>query len=161
VETAKPYPGLAPFGPEEKQRRMARHVAMADYLEFLGMRLVDLEPGYARLELPFRREMTHSGGVVQGGLITTLADSSIAHATVAALDSATQRTATIELKINFIRPANGKLFTSVARLIHLGRRTAVGEAEVTDERGRLIAKCLSTVALLPRDGEGPPAPAGR
>jgi acyl-CoA thioesterase len=157
VEPAKPYPGFSPFSAEEKQRRLARHVGMADYLDFLGMRLLDLEPGYARLELPFRREMTHSGGVVQGGLITTLADSSIAHATVAALDPATQRTATIELKINFIRPATGTLFTSVAHLIHLGRRTAVGEAEVTDERGRLIAKCLATIALLPREPQAPEA----
>lgn len=154
MEPAKPYPGLAPFSAEEKQRRLARHIAMADYLSFLGMRLVDLQPGYARMELPFRREMTHSGGIVQGGLITTLADSSIAHATVAALDMATQRTATIELKINFIRPATGGLFTSVGRLIHLGRRTAVGEAEVTDEQGRLIAKCLASVMVLSRQAPG-------
>jgi len=153
VEAAKPYAGFAPFSAEEKRRRIAEHESASDYFRLLGLRLLDLEPGFARMGLPFRQEMTHSGGVVQGGLITTLADSCIAHATVAALDGATQRTATIELKINFIRPATGRMFTASARLIHLGRRMAVGEAEVTDERGRLIAKCLSSVMVLPRSGE--------
>ena len=156
MESAKPYAGFSPFGAEEKQRRIAHHEAASDYFQLLGLRLLDLEPGYARMELPFRQEMTHSGAEVQGGLITTLADSAIAHATVAALDPATQRTATLELKINFIRPATGGPFTACARLIHLGRRTAIGEAEVTDERGRLIAKCLASVMVLPRGAEDAP-----
>jgi acyl-CoA thioesterase len=150
VEPAKPYGDLPPFSPQEKQRRMTHQRDVAGYFALLGLRLVDLEPGYACLELPFRQDMTHSGGVVQGGLITTLADSSIAHAALAALDSDTHRTTTIELKINFIRPATGGVFTSHARLIHLGRRTAVGEAEITDERGRLIAKCMASLMVLPR-----------
>jgi len=157
VESAKPYGGLRPFSAEEKRLRIAHHEKASDYFGLLGLRLLDLEPGYACIELPFRQDMTHSGGVVQGGLITTLADSAIAHATVAALDPVYQRTATIELKINFIRPATGGPFTAQARLIHLGRQTAIGEAEVTDPRGRLIAKCLSTVMVLAREGapEGP------
>lgn len=155
MEHGKPYPGMVPFSPEEKQRRMARHAEMADYFQLLGLRLVDLQPGYCRLELPFRMDMTHSGGVMQGGLLTTLADSSIAHAAVAALDSDTHRTSTIELKINFIRPATGGTFTSHARLIHLGRRTAVGEAEVFDDGGRLIAKCLSSLLVIPAEDKPP------
>jgi acyl-CoA thioesterase len=158
VEPAKPYAGFAPFSAEEKQRRLARHREVSDYFALLGLRLVDLEPGYARLELPFRRELTHSGGVVQGGLITTLADSSIAHAAIAALDSATHRTTTIELKINFIRPALGGTFTSHARLIHLGQRTAVGEAEIVDDAGKLIAKCMASLLVLRSGGQGPAGP---
>jgi acyl-CoA thioesterase len=149
MEPATPYPGFAPFTPEEKQRRIAAHAGLSNYFALLGLRLLDLEPGYARMELPFRRDMTHSGGVVQGGLITTLADSSIAHAALAALSDAGSGTTTIELKINFIRPATGPRFFSAARLIHLGRRTAVGEAEITDEAGKLIAKCMASLMVLP------------
>lgn len=160
METAKPYPGLAPFSPDEKQRRLSRHIETSDYFGLLGLRLVDLEPGYARLELPFRKEITHSGNVVQGGIITTLADSSIAHATVAALDGEQTVSTTIELKINFIRPALGGTFISEARLLHLGRRTAVGEAEIRNQDGKLVAKCLSSLMIvdrnsLPRAPESP------
>jgi len=133
---------------------MQRHIGLSNYFTLLNMKLVDLEPGYALLELPFRKEITHSGGVVQGGIITTLADSSIAHAAVAALEDEAFSTTTIELKINFIRSATGGVFQSEARLIHLGRRTAVGEAEITNDQGKLVAKCLSS--LLIQSGSPPP-----
>jgi uncharacterized protein (TIGR00369 family) len=142
-----PFKGLAPFDPAEKSHRIAQQ-SRQSYFDFLGLRLVDLEPGYARLELPFRPEFTHSARVVQGGLITTLADAAIAHALVAAVHGE-KLTTTVELKINFIRPATGGTFTAEARLLHLGSRTAVGEAEILDEQGRLIAKCLSSLMLLP------------
>ena len=114
---------------------------------------MDLEPGYACLELPFREEITHAGGIVQGGIITTLADSCIAHATQAALNGNDSAFTTIELKVNFIRPAQGKLFIAEANLIHLGRRTAVGEAEIRNDDGKLVAKCLSSLMIMERGKE--------
>ena len=155
MNQGKNYPGTQLFSPEEKGRRIKRHILASEYLSLLGLELTDLEPGYCRLELPFRREITHSGGVVQGGILTTLADSSIAHAAIAALDSDAYTSTTLELKINFIRPARAGTFIAEARMIHIGRRTAVGEAEITDERGKLVAKCLSTLLILPREGAVP------
>ncbi|MEE8434196.1 MAG: PaaI family thioesterase, partial [bacterium] len=111
---------------------------------------VDLEPGYARLELPFRKEFTHSGGIVQGDIITTLADSCIAHATYAALHGNNSNFTTIELKVNFIRPAQGNLFIAEAHLLHLGRRIAVGEAEIRNDDGKLVAKCSSSLMIMER-----------
>ena len=64
MHRSRPYPGLAPFTPEEKSRGIAHHTRIADYF---GLLLVDLEPGYARMQLPFRPELTQSGGTVQGG----------------------------------------------------------------------------------------------
>ncbi len=152
----KPYPGRAAFSDAEKLRRIQRHRDVSDYFSLLGLRLLDLAPGWSLMELPFRREITHSGGVVQGGVITTLADSSLAHATMAALDFDTHGTTTIELKINFIRPALGGVFTSEARLIHLGRRTAVGEAEITNDSGKLVAKCLASLMIFEGGDRAPP-----
>ena len=140
-------PGLAPITVSARAMERLRARKTVNHSWYLDLKLLDLEPGYARLELPFHREITHSGGVVQGGIITTLADSSIAHAAIAALEPAAFLTTTIELKINFIRPAVGGVFRCEARLIHLGRRTAVGEAEITNERGKLVAKCLSSLLI--------------
>lgn len=151
MNQGKHYPGTRPFSPEEKRSRITRHKLASEYLSLLGLELSDLEPGYCRLKMPFRKEFTHSGGVVQGGILTTLADSCIAHAAIAALDSDAVITTTLELKINFIRPATTGTFIAEARMIHIGRRTAVGEAEITDERGKLIAKCISTLLILPRE----------
>ena len=57
----------------------------------------------------------------------------------------------MEFKINFIRAAFGETITAETRLILLGRRTAMGEAEITDERSKLVAKCLASLMMLPAD----------
>lgn len=146
-----PLPGHAPFDEAEMRRRIAAQAAGCDYFGLLGLRLVDLQPGYARMELPHRRAFTHSGGVMQGGLLATLADACLAHATIAALDSATKRTTSIELKVNFIRPGLHGPFTAEARLAHLGSRTAVGDVDITDARGKLLARCLASLMILPSE----------
>lgn len=67
MHRSRSYPGHAPFTPEEKSRRIAHHTHISDYFGLLGLRLVDLKSGCARMQLPFRPEKTHSGGTVQGG----------------------------------------------------------------------------------------------
>jgi len=55
--------------------------------------------------------------------------------------------ATIELKINFLRPVDGEDLVARARILHRGRRTAVGEATVFDGSGRAVARALATYAI--------------
>ena len=141
------WPGRSPFTPEEKARMIGFFRSKAYYYDLLGLRLLDVEPGWCQLELPFKRDLSFGEGVVQGGILTTLADSCIAHATLAAVAGQNRHTATIELKINFLRPGVSSLFTAEAWLIHLGSRTAVGEAEVKNAEGKLVAKCLSSIML--------------
>jgi len=143
------WQGRPPFSPEEKSLAMEQQRGKATYFDLLGLQLVDLEPGYCKLELAYKRDLTFDPGIVQGGIITTLADSCIAHATIAALTGQNKTTASIELKINFIRPAlGGTRYTAEAWLIHLGGRTAVGEAEILNDQGKLVAKCLSSLMIL-------------
>jgi len=55
---------------------------------------------------------------------------------------------TLELKINFLRPFwTGKLFAA-GTVVNRGRTIGLAECEVTDERGRLIAKATSTCMTL-------------
>lgn len=146
----------APFTPRQKAEAMERHKQESTYFGLLGLQLLDLEPGYCRLQLPFKMDITHGAGTVQGGILTTLADSCIAHASIAALHGQGKVTTTIELKINFIRPAfRGVSYTAEAWLIHLGSRTAVGEAEIVNDQGKLIAKCLSSMMVLDLERAGP------
>ena len=136
---------LPPFSEDIKQRIMERVGGHVPVLNLLGVRLLDIEPGYAKLFMPFRSELTRGDGVVQGGIVTTLADTSIAHAALAALYP-NGATSTIELKMNFMRPGVNDL-TCESWLIHKGKRTLVGESVVTDADGRLVAKCLSSVMV--------------
>lgn len=137
---------LPPFSP--KKQEWFRNYRPSPIFELLDIRLLKLEPGFSLLELPVRKELTHNGGIVQGGIITTLADSAIAFAVRSALPDDTRQTS-IDLKMNFIHPVSSGTVTCEAWLVHLGRRTAVGESIVLNEQGKAVAKCLSSVLVMP------------
>jgi len=54
----------------------------------------------------------------------------------------------VELKVNFVTPAKPGLLKAKGRIIHKGKRIAVGESEVKDQHRKLIAKGLVTYMIL-------------
>ena len=59
-----------------------------------------------------------------------------------------EATTTIELKINFLAPAERGELTATAKIISPGRRVVVGEMEVKDQEGKLIAQGLGTYLII-------------
>jgi uncharacterized protein (TIGR00369 family) len=55
---------------------------------------------------------------------------------------------TAELKVNFLAPITAGTVIARGRLLREGRRLIVGEAEVVDQTGRMIAKGLGTWAAV-------------
>jgi len=62
---------------------------------------------------------------------------------------------TVELKINFFRPVWEARLQAEGKVVRRGRSLGYVECEVTDERGRLVAKAASTcLALKGEDAKG-------
>ncbi len=135
-----------PFSPDKVQ--WLENYRPSPIFQLLGIQLVKVEPGLAVLEMPVEEAHTHNGGIVQGGVLSCLGDSAIAFAVRSAIPNDTGQTS-IDLKINFIRPVSSGVLRSEGWLTHLGGRTAVGEAIVLDGEGKTVAKCLSSVLLMP------------
>ena len=62
---------------------------------------------------------------------------------------------TVEMKVNFIAPAKLGLLTATGKIIHKGKRIAVGDAEVRDSKKRLVAKGLVTYIILGKRPDSP------
>ena len=63
-----------------------------------------------------------------------------------------EATTTIEMKINFLAPAESGVLTATTKIVSPGRRVMVGEMEVRDEDGKLIAQGLgSYMVIRPRN----------
>ena len=117
------------------------------YCQLLGIKVINLKKGVARLSLYFNKNILNKEGVVHGGIITSLADSAAAVALLSIIGSG-GRISGIELKINFLHPVkNGDLFAD-AQIIHKGSRTAVGDVEIKTKEEKLVAKCLLTFIIL-------------
>ena len=85
-----------------------------------NVRIEKMEPGFARLVLPFKTDYTHGLKVVQGGIVTSVADAAIAHAIMPMLEEGEACT-TVELKINFLAPVTSEDMVGEAGILAAGQ----------------------------------------
>lgn len=88
-------------------------------------------------------------GSVHGGAISTVLDSAMGCTLHSLLPQGTAYT-TLELKINFLRPItvkNGRLICA-GKVIHLGSKTALVEAQIVDTDGKVYAHGVSTCIIM-------------
>jgi uncharacterized protein (TIGR00369 family) len=57
------------------------------------------------------------------------------------------RITTIEFKINFFTSIRQGKLTAQAKIIYKGSKTAVGDGEVSNEAGKLVAKVIATYMI--------------
>lgn len=122
------------------------------WMKTLGARISEAEPGRVVLELIAGPQHRHGGGVVQGGVITQIADAAMGMS-LATLQEDGMWNTTIELKINFIRPAIEGRLRAIGRVIQMGEALMFSEADVVDDKDRLIARASSTCTPVP-EGQG-------
>ncbi|MDO8531739.1 MAG: PaaI family thioesterase [Dehalococcoidia bacterium] len=135
---------LPPARVEQLRARLA-HAPFARTLG--GFQLLDAQRGRARIRLHVDTRHQQGGGIVQGGIIATLVDSTMAFA-VMSLTTDDHPFVTIEMKVNFMAPVSEDDLVAEGWVIHEGGRTLVCECEVRDGRGKLIAKALSTLIRM-------------
>jgi len=122
------------------------------WMATLGARIAEAEPGRVVLELIAGPEHRHGGGVVQGGVITQIADAAMGMS-LATLQPDGIWNTTIELKINFVRPAIEGRLRAVGRVVEMRQTLLFSEADVLDDHDRLIARASSTCMPVP-EGQG-------
>ncbi len=122
------------------------------FYKHLGITLTDISWGHAQMQLKVKRELTQSAGSAHGGVMASMIDSVVGIALYTMLTSEDHIT-TIELKVNFIAPAKPGMLKAHGRIISKGKRIAVGDADVRDDRGTLIAKGLVTYMIMANQGQ--------
>jgi uncharacterized protein (TIGR00369 family) len=122
------------------------------WMATLGARIAEAEPGRVVLELPVGPQHRHGEGVVQGGVITQIADAAMG-ITLATLQEDGMWNTTIELKINFLRPVIEGRLRAIGRVVEMKQTLMFSEADVIDEKGRLVARASSTCMPVPQ-GQG-------
>src|SRR2546426_11312685 len=84
----------------------------AGWMETLGARITEAEPGRVVLELEAGPQHRHGGGVGQGGVITQIADAAMG-VSLATLQEGGRWNTTIELKVNVLRPGVARRLAAV------------------------------------------------
>lgn len=125
------------------------------FMDTIGMTGFRPERGSVTCAMPAREFHYNPLGGVHGGMISTLLDTAAGcsvHSTLAAGETYTS----LDLSVRFLRPVtvDSGLLTCVGKVVHRGRRTALAEAQLFDERGKLLAHATSSCLVL--SGPTPP-----
>jgi uncharacterized protein (TIGR00369 family) len=111
--------------------------------ELLGFEVESVHDGRAifRLDVTPHHKQIH--GVVHGGILAALADTTAAIAAYTVVPRGVEL-ATLELKINYLEPVPGGRIKAEGRVLRGGRNFIVTECEIFNESGSLAAKALLT-----------------
>ncbi|MFN8346580.1 MAG: PaaI family thioesterase [Spirosomataceae bacterium] len=115
----------------------------------LDFHLSELENGKAVFVFEPQEFHYNPIGSVHGGVISTMLDSAMGCTIQSALPHGTSYT-TLELKVNFLRPVTktcGQM-KATGKIIHLGRKTALVEANLKDDSGKVYAHGVSTCMIF-------------
>jgi uncharacterized protein (TIGR00369 family) len=126
-----------------------RTLAAQPFSRLLGAELIEIAPGFASIRIDIDGRMTQQNGFVHGGAVCYAADNAIAFAGGSSLGAGV---VSVEMKINYLRPAAGSSLIARAIVVHCGRRQAVCRCEIYDCTAldeRHCATAVGTVALLP------------
>ena len=111
--------------------------------ELLGFDVESVHDGRAIFRLDVRPRHKQIHGVVHGGILAALADTTAAIAAYTVVPRGVEL-ATLELKINYLEPVLGGTVKADARVLRAGRNFIVTECEIFNESGSLAAKALLT-----------------
>lgn len=116
----------------------------------IGFEPLELEKGKAVFAFEPQEFHYNPIGSVHGGVITTVLDTVMGCTVQSALPSGMAYT-TLELKVNFLRAVviGCGTLRSTGKIIHLGRSTALVEADLLDAAGKAYAHAVSTCLLMP------------
>ena len=115
----------------------------------LGIEPVEFTEGRVQFSLEPHEMHYNPLGTVHGGVIATLLDSATGCAVHSILPAGTGYTS-IDLTTKFLRPVTAQTgrVTVTGTVLSRGTRTALAQAQLTDEQGRLIAHATSTCLLF-------------
>jgi acyl-CoA thioesterase len=122
----------------EEMRRMFDE---STYALYLGMKLVELSRGYAKVKLEVKEDFLTWDNLVQGGLIASLIDQAFG----CAINTLDKIYVAIQLSINYLAAAGvGDTLYAEAKVLHAGKTLGVSDMVVTNSEGKKIARATGT-----------------
>jgi uncharacterized protein (TIGR00369 family) len=115
--------------------------------KLLGLMITTAGTGRATVEFEASGRYANPMGTLHGGVLCDLADAAMGVAYLSTLAEG-ETFATIELKINFLRPVWKAKLRAQAKVVRAGKTVGLVECDILDEQQRLVARASSTCMTL-------------
>jgi len=119
---------------------------LSAFIKLLGLTIEELKDGYCRSRLEIKDDFLNKHKMVHGGVIYSIADISMGVTVYSTLKTG-EEASTIEIKINYLKPAHTKKLDCEAKIIQRGKNIAVLEAEIKADEA-LVAKAQGTFSIF-------------
>ena len=116
------------------------------FVKLLGLQIIKFDNGYCQCNLEIKDNFLNIHKAVHGGVIYSLGDVGMGAALYSTLKK-DEEASTIEIKINYLKPAYSKILVCDAKVIQKGKSIAVLEAEIQAD-DILVAKALGTYSIF-------------
>ena len=122
------------------ERRVRASFDRQGAMRLMGAMLDEVRPGYCRVELPYRADLTQQDGYIHAGIVSAIIDAAGGYAgfTLFPVDT---NVLTVEFKLNLIAPATGERLIAEAEVVKPGRSLAITRGEVYAERAGQFTLC--------------------
>ena len=127
---------------------VARLVNRSPYFSLLSMEIKDLRWGTCLLEVELGEKHLQPFGKVHGGAIASVVDAAAFWAVFPQVEKGMGLT-TVEMKLNYLAPAEKGKLVAQGRSIKMGRTLALGETYVRNGEGALVAHGTATMMVVP------------
>lgn len=134
--------------PSERRAELMQRFGQAPFARLAGLVAEDVRADYARMRLPYRPELNQPAGIVHGGAIATLIDTSVVGAIFSTLATLPRRLATVDMHIQYLAPAREHDLIAHAAVTKRGRSTVFLAVEVTTPDGKIIARASLTYRVV-------------
>ncbi len=121
-------------------------MARISFNQHLGLRVTRVYRDGIGLECEIEPHKLNLLGTLHGGVTATLVDAAAGVAIIGQLGG--RPATTVELKVNYLRPATHGKVHARSRIVKMGKRLAFATVEVKDSHGRLVATGSATYMVL-------------
>ena len=125
---------------------------ISPYPMHLGIEIMERGEGFARLRLPYRKELTNPVGKLHGGAIASAADTAMAVA-IGTIVKIPGGHSTVKLEIKYKAPVMDGAVIVEARVTRRKGKLFLAEAVITNGNGQIVATAAGTFMITHPDAK--------
>ena len=133
------YPGF--------KNKVQKSFERQQFMELIKAELVDVQPGYCEIHVPFDPNLTQQHGYFHAGVVSTVADNTAGYASLSLMGEHAN-ILTVEFKINLLSPGDGEKLIGKANVLKYGKTLTICRSEVYVLKNGIEKLCAAGQSTL-------------
>jgi uncharacterized protein (TIGR00369 family) len=122
--------------------KVEQSFASQKFMEHIGAELIDVQPGYCEIHVPFSENLTQQNSFFHAGVISTVADNAAGYASLSLMKEKSL-VLSVEFKLNLIRPGAGEKLIGKGQVLKYGKTLTICRSDVFIVKGGVEKLCAA------------------